>query len=539
MVFLLRRSSLYFLLATFAITAFFWNGGYVQTSGVQLILAESIVEDFDIDLTNNMHSSVRHFHGCVKQAGTKAVSKYPLGRTLAVLPVYAPAYWLSRLLPSKTREHWRNAGLTKQFVLKNIATFSNMAATALAALCILAALRTGGAGHTGSVFGGLAYAFGSSMFSFNLSTRIEPVSALFVAAALLAWVEYRKTLIPNRALWALAFCAVSTTMTPQAVLISIFLMALLLLDTVRGPLILAGTGITVAPLALFLWYNNARFGSLLQSGYSAEEMVLGFGAACGAALLLAALYPVVKKPHIRQRVRVWMVPVALLVMLVTALAYPWRVFAYWLSPEGGIALFSFPLLLAMPGFIRNRDRSLTQDFGIIAVLLWAFLFYYDLDKSFILNRYAALVYPFLAYFAGIGATHLSRRTAWLFLTPGMALQLLVTVDNVYNFTHWRLLGFTGFMPPIPQRYFWHLSLLRYKLLRLVDSVHLIPAFVKNPAQFDRTLFFNNYWFVVYWQELPHWLVLSGTLVLAGLTATSLIAYRSALARETDLSAPQS
>jgi hypothetical protein len=511
----------------------FYNGGYVMTTNVHLLMTRSIVEDRDIDIRNNCAAPLHEYQSAVRQYRGNAYSKFPPGRGLIALGLYAPLYAGAQLFDLMAGQGFDANDIPWDWVIKNVATITNILATALAAALVYLSVVYAKRSTTAGLFAGLVYGLASAMFSFTRSVQVEPVAALCVAGAVWCMLHPRHDTRSGYHVGAYALLGLGCTISPQLVVVY---GAFILFDIVetRWARLLQALGVGAVVTSVFLVHNYVRFQRLLDFGYSAGEErhgIVALGAAAGAVLLCMGL----RRTMDRRRMWTLCAAAAVLVFCAAVVYRPWMAYGYFISPTHGIFVYSPALLLVGPGlwYFRQHDRMRALQLGIVMLLYCAFCVYHGMDKSFILTRYAAPVFPVFALAAGLSLDRIVRvRIPWMLAGLGFIMQMLISVNNIYNATFWTHAGSATGIPPVPHRFGVQYTLLWYKFTQLWRYLAEVPAFFVHPSRFEGSYFFNHYWFVVYRQELPDVLILAvlAALVPACIMSTVLLVRTSRVLR---------
>jgi hypothetical protein len=529
--FLNNRGHCYFVMLVAAILLIFWNGGYVHTSIAWMLETMSIVEDGDLDLSNNWDctpdSNGIIMCGCIKRHNGKAYSKYPVGRSLFLVPQYAAVHWALAAMPRSLLEKLHRHDPQGYWVLKNTAGFTNIFATVIASLFILLSVQLMGFRFGAGVFAGLAYVFCTSMFTYTASTLMEPVSAMWNSIGIYSWFRYRYRMRTSGAIVSYLAFALAFMASPQYIL---FLCFCCIFNLSERRFAIAGKGIAVAavPVLIYCCHNLVRFGALFSTGYTNRELRDCLLAVAGVGVLSLTVVAIgrlaKKKPDYTQ--------MAFVLSLVAAAFFvarePWDLFGFTISPTMGMFIYSPMVLLALPGWrlLRRADKTVATELGVMICAFSAFLVAFTFEIDFILARFTSALLPMLCVLAAPAYVRYKHtRVPQALAALGSGMQLLVSVDNMNSYSFWGHLEKGLVIPAYPKMLFWHYSLLRYKLMRLHESLLQVPQFIHNPQAFDNTLFFNSYWFVVYCQELPLPLILSVMLFLAAVAVFCAIKLR--------------
>lgn len=210
-----------------------------------LQVAKSIVND------QNFHSGLGRHEGVVGRDGVR-YSKYGLGGSILMAVPYALAQPFATALPSHTKQ------------IEEAAVSLLMPLTAV--LLVFVLYRLGlrlGASEGAALLVALGAVFGTYALPYVQEFYADPITALFLAAAVLAAVERRPA-------WAGAALGAAMLVRPQyAVLAPLLVAYLVLADGWRAALRSLPT--LGAGLALVLAYDYVRFGSVTQTGYSGNE----------------------------------------------------------------------------------------------------------------------------------------------------------------------------------------------------------------------------------------------------------------------------
>jgi hypothetical protein len=529
-----KRGYVYYVLLVAATLFFFWNTGYIHTSIAWMLEAKSIVEDGDIDLSNNWDctpdSNNIIMYGCIVSHNGKAFSKYPVGRSLFLVPQYAAVHHLIAALPHGLAEKIRRFDPHGYWVLKNTAAFTNIFATIIASLLILLSVQSMGKGFGAGVFAGLIYVFCTSMFTYTASTLIEPVSAMWISLGFYSWITYRFKKRRAGAGYAYLAFSLAFLASPQSM---VLVLCCLLLNLAEKQVATAARGLAAGavPVLLYCGHNFIRFGTYFTTGYTQRELVTALLAVGVMVVLIAAVAAfgkVVKRDLNYPRLALVFSAIAL---AAAAIREPWDVFGFSISPTLGMLVYSPVVGLAVPGWwlVYRADKKAGTEFATVFCVLAAFLMVFTFEIDFVLARFTSELLPLLCIAAGAAFVRLKRTfIPQALATLGAAMQLLVSVDNVNNYSFWSHLEKGLVIPPYPQLLFWHYSLLRYKLLRLHESLLQIPQFIHHPQAFDNTLFFNSYWFVVYYQELSLPAILAVMALLSGVAVFSAFRLRQTI-----------
>ncbi len=504
----------------FLFNALFWNGGYVMTTGIPLTLARSLVEDGDIEIRNNCSPPLCKYQTAVQQYKGKVYSKFPLARSLIVVAFYAPVYWGMQFIGYVMPGFVDVDALPYDWIVKNCATFLNMLATALAAGLIFCTIRCLKYSRAAALYAAFVYGCASGMFSFTRSVQVEPVTALCVAVMILFWIHSVTSGTYSKSRIAYGALAVGCALSPQVVILyaAFMLTAIIRMNwkEVMDAAILFGV-LTIT----FLLYNYARFHDVFDFGYSSGEQQHGFTAvflAAGAAAVLALFMKYARGRLVREKT-VWRLTLVFSAVLMCAagIERPWAMYGYFISPTHGIFVYSIPFILAVAALwrLRTKNPRVALHIAIPLTVFLAYCVYHGMDKSFILTRYAAAVFPLFALLSGLFIDLFRNRILPIFLAlAGFLVQMLITVDNVYNATFWSRAGSGSGVPPVPERFSMMYSLILYKMRQLLYFVPRIPDFLLHSDAYEGSYFFNSYWFVVYRQELPSWVIAAGVGALA-------------------------
>src|SRR6056297_1944057 len=111
--FMKKPTPFWLFVLVFSFNLLFWNGGYVHTSNVHLLLTKSIAEDKDLNIINNCDSNLQIYQSDVIIQNGKVYSKYPIGRSILSLPFYSVIYQGAKLLPFKYTRSFINNSATR------------------------------------------------------------------------------------------------------------------------------------------------------------------------------------------------------------------------------------------------------------------------------------------------------------------------------------------------------------------------------------------------------------------------------------------
>lgn len=520
-----RSTAFWLFVFVFFFNMLFWNGGYVHTSNVHLYLTRSIVEDGDIDIYNNCYRPLKMYRTDIKVHDGKAFSKYPPGRSLLAVPVYAAVYWGINILPFNWFGSFKQDGHVRDWVMKNIATFINFFALALtASILFLTAVHLGYSKQAG-LFCGLAYSMSTAMFSFSRSVQAEPVAALCAASAVFFWTEKKEDL--KYLIYPYLLLAAGCLLSPQVFTIYFsFLLFHIIERKWKNAFIGAATLLTTG--CFILLYNYLRFGNVFDFGYSLTQNTRLLG--CITVLSGICMVLIISIQFIKENTAVKLLTLSsLIIFTITASARPFNFFAYFLSLTRGILIYSPVFIMSAFGLWNYYRKDNTEALKLLTIILLylTFIVYIGLDGSFILTRYAAPIFPIFAIFTAISFDRVRNKIyPYLLALTGFLIQMLISVDNVYNFTLIRRLTSENQSLSKFDRFNFNYSVIKYKIEQLFNFLPDIPDFLLHPQRFERSDFFNNYWFVIYRQELPLWIIVSGILCLATICAASgLVLYK--------------
>ncbi|MGQ9625894.1 MAG: hypothetical protein ACUVV0_03200 [Anaerolineae bacterium] len=202
--------------------------------------------------------------------GGRFYSKYGLGQSLFSIPLYLIGKGLTHVPGTYLNSQY----LSKLCVAMINPLFTAATCTLLLAFCSALGLSPG----TGLVLS-LGYGFSSMAWAYTKNFFSEPAAAFFLLAT--AYALYRLRADPPAGFWALwagAALGLAVLFRTTALMTVPFFAAYLFFagpePKVRRTLLFAGP--LVLAVALVLLYNFARFGSVLESGYTEVAWDLPF-----------------------------------------------------------------------------------------------------------------------------------------------------------------------------------------------------------------------------------------------------------------------
>lgn len=208
-------------------------------------VAKSMVTHLDFN------SNLGRREGVVGRNGVR-YSKYGIGGSLLMAVPYALAKPVTKILPAHTQQ------------IEQAAVWLLMPLCAVLLVLVLYRLGTlMGASDPAALLVAIGAVFGTFLLSYVQEFFTEPMSTLFIAAAVMLAVE-------RRASWAGAAFGMAMLIRPQFVVLAPLLVLYLLVAHGRRAALLSLPPLAVA-LAIVLGYDYIRFGNITNTGYDGKE----------------------------------------------------------------------------------------------------------------------------------------------------------------------------------------------------------------------------------------------------------------------------
>ncbi len=233
-------------------------------------------------------------------------------------------------------------------------------------------------------------AFGTFLFTYGTTYYSEPAVALCIAAALLGLARLRQSIGWSALVGVAVGCSVLFR-TDSIVMVAVPVgCALLALRPPLGHLGIAAAA-SAPPLALWGWYNVARFGSLFSFGYASSgqgfthsfpDGLVGLLISPGKGLIWFAPVAILSLWSLRGAYRRWPVLTVLAIVLIAA---RFLFYASWYGWDGGLSFGPRFILPALPAF---------------AIPMTAFVLERGRDKRFVWLGAACVVFGALMALVG-------------------------------------------------------------------------------------------------------------------------------------------